>query len=285
MRLRIARQTINRSFSGDLALLLVLLVFAVFMAFPLVLTISNAFKPLDELWIFPPKLLPSQPTFRNFSDFFTVISNSVIPIQRYVFNTVFITAAGTAGNILLASMCAFVLAKKRFPGSRLMFQIIVLSLMFTGATTIPSYVLMAGLRIINTYWSILLPAFASSLGLYLMKQFMEEIPDELLEAARIDGASQWKTFWQIVMPMVKPAWLTLMLLSVQSLWNMGANSFIFDEPLKTLSYAITQIAAGGTARPGVAAAASVLMLVVPIGIFVFTQTSIIETMSHSGMKD
>lgn len=114
---------------------------------------------------------------------------------------------------------------------------------------------------------------------------MEELPDSVLESARIDGASQWKMFWTVVMPMVKPAWLTLLLLSVQSLWNTGASGFIFDEELKTLAYAVTQVAAGGTARAGAAAASSVLMLLVPISIFIFSQTSIIETMSRSGMKD
>ena len=163
---------------------------------------------------------------------------------------------------------------------------IVMALMFNGTVTaIPNYITMAKLKWIDTYLPMIVPAFASSLGLYLMKQFMEQIPDALLEAARIDGASQWHIFWRIVMPNVKSAWLTLMLLSVQSLWNTGSTSFVFSEELKTLAYALSQILAGGIARQGIGNAVSVLMMAVPIGIFLFTQSNIIETMSTSGMKD
>lgn len=285
-KLSMTKTKLNRSAAGNFILLAILLLFAVFISFPLVLTLGNSLKPLDELWIFPPKLVPKHPTFRNYSDFFTILSNSTVAASRYVFNTVFLTVVGTVGNIILSSMCAFSLAKKEFPGKKIMFQLVVLSLMFNGTVTaIPNYIVMSKLHLINTYGSLILPAVASSLGLYLMKQFMEELPDSVLESARIDGASQWKMFWTVVMPMVKPAWLTLLLLSVQSLWNTGASGFIFDEELKTLAYAVTQVAAGGTARAGAAAASSVLMLLVPISIFIFSQTSIIETMSRSGMKD
>ena len=285
MKLHLTRR-VNRSFGGTAALFLVLLIAAVFMALPMVLTVGNAFKPMDELWIFPPKLLPMSPTLKNFRDMMVVMNTSWVPVTRYLFNTVFITFAGTAGHIILASLCAYPLAKKSFPGRNLIFNMIVLALMFNATVTaIPNYITMAKLHWIDTYLSLILPALASPMGLYLMKQFMEQIPDSLLEAARIDGASGWKTFWRIVMPNVKSAWLTLMLLSVQSLWNMGASSFIFREELKTLAYAIGQIMAGGIARAGVGAAVAVVMMVVPIGIFIFTQSNVIETMSSSGLKD
>lgn len=217
---------------------------------------------------------------------FTIMSNSWVPFTRYIFNTVFITVVGTAGHIILASMCAFPLAKKKFPGGNIIFSIVVLSLMFNATVTaIPNYITMAALGWVNTYAAILVPAFAGPLGLYLMKQFMEQIPDALLESSRIDGASQWYTFWKIVMPMVKPAWLTLMLLSVQGLWNLGSSSFIFSEELKTLSFALGQIMAGGIARAGVGSAVALFMMIVPITIFIFSQSHIIETMSTSGMKD
>jgi ABC-type glycerol-3-phosphate transport system permease component len=257
-----------------------------FMVIPLVLIIGNSFKPLNELWIFPPKLLPMEPTLRNFQDMLTVMSDSVVPFSRYFFNTILVTVCGTAGHIILASMCAFPMAKKKFPGRNVLFNLIVLALMFNGTVTaIPNYITMASLRWINTYLALIVPAFAAPLGLYLMKQFMEQIPDALLEAARIDGASQWHIFWRIVMPNVKSAWLTLMLLSVQGLWNMGSTTYVFSEELKTLAYALSQILAGGIARQGVGNAVSVLMMTVPICIFLFTQSNIIETMSTSGMKD
>ena len=277
---------VNRSRAGTVVLFLVMLVFACFMAFPLALIISNSFKPLDELWVFPPKLIPTSPTLSNFRDMFTVMSSSWVPFLRYIFNTVFITVVGTAGHILLASMCAFPLAKKHFLGRELIFNIIVLALMFNGTVTaIPNYITMAKIGWIDTHLSLIVPAFAMPLGLYLMKQFMEQIPDSLLEAARIDGSSQWNTFWHIVMPNVKSAWMTLMLLCVQNLWGIGNTNFIYKEELKTLPYALNQIMAGGIARAGIGAAVSVFMMIVPIGIFIFTQSNIIETMSTSGMKD
>ena len=277
---------VNRSRAGTVVLFLVMLVFACFMAFPLALIISNSFKPLDELWVFPPKLIPQSPTMSNFRDMFTVMSGSWVPFLRYIFNTVFITAAGTAGHIILASMCAYPLAKKQFPGRKLIFNVIVLALMFNGTVTaIPNYITMAAIGWIDTHLSLIVPAFAMPLGLYLMKQFMEQLPDALLEAARIDGSTQWHTFWHIVMPNVKSAWMTLILLCVQSLWGIGNTNFIYKEELKTLPYALNQILAGGIARAGIGAAVSVFMMIVPIGIFIFTQSNIIETMSTSGMKD
>lgn len=285
-RMRVHKRRVNRSAGGTVLLFLVMLGFALFTASPLILSISNSFKPMDELWIFPPKLFPMQPTLKNYSDMMTVMSTSWVPFLRYVFNTVFITVTGTAGHVVLASMCAFPLAKKNFAGRKVIFNVIVLALMFNATVTaIPNYIIMAKLHWINTYLSLIVPTFAAPLGLYLMKQFMEQIPDSILEAARIDGAGQWTIFWRMAMPNVKAAWLTLTLLQVQSLWNMGASSFVFDEELKTLSYALGQILSGGIARAGVGAAVTVVMMLVPIIIFIATQSSIIETMSTSGMKE
>ena len=281
------RKKVNRSAGGTIALFICLVLMSSCMVIPMMITISNAFKPLDELWIFPPKLYAINPTLTNFRDMFSIMATSQVPFLRYVFNTLFITVAGTAGNILLSSMCAFVLAKKKFPGSILFFKLIVFSLMFSATVgEIVNYITMASLRWIDTYFSLIIPACASTLGLYLMKQFMEQVPDALLEAARIDGAGQWMVYSKIVMPNVKSATLTLILLSVQSLWGLGATPYIYKEELKTLPYALSQIlAAGGIARAGVGAAVSVFMMILPFAIFIFTQSNIIETMSSSGLKD
>lgn len=153
-------------------------------------------------------------------------------------------------------------------------------------TAIPCYIVMSKIGWIDSYYALIVPTFASTLGLYLIKQFMEtSVPDTLIEAASIDGASQWQTFWHIVLPCVKPALLTQMLLSVQSLWNLGSTTYIFSDEKKTLSYALDQIVSGGVARAGVGAAVTVFMMVVPITIFVICQNNIIDTMSTSGMKD
>lgn len=266
---------------------LILFVFAFFMAFPMLVIIGNAFKPLDELWVYPPKLLPSIPTMQNFKDMFTIMEDSWVPFFRYAFNSVFITTIGTAGHIILASMAAFPLAKKKFPGKNLIFNVIVFSLMFNASvTSIPNYITMAKIGWVDTPWALIVPAFASSLGLYLMKQFMEQmVPDTVLEAARIDGAGEGKIFFRIVMPMVKPAWLTLILFSFQSLWAIGNSPFIYSEELKTLQYALNNIKSAGLARAGAYAAGTLIMMLVPITIFLLTQSRIVETMATSGMKD
>lgn len=277
---------VNRSRLGTVVLFIVLLIFACVMAFPMALIIANAFKPQDELWVFPPRLIPNNPTLENFRNMFTVMSSSQVPFVRYIFNTVLITAVGTVGHIILSSMCAFPLAKKKFPGRNVIFQIIVLALMFNATVTaIPNFLTMSWLHWINTYLALIVPAFGAPIGLYLMKQFIEQLPDSLLEAARIDGAGQWQSFWKIVMPNVKAAWLTLFLLSFQSLWGIGATSYIFKEELKTLPYALSQILSSGISRAGVGAAVSVFMLIVPVCIFIFSQSNIIETMASSGMKE
>lgn len=281
---------VSRSKSGTFVLIVFLGIVAIFMALPMVYTISNSLKPRDELFVFPPKIFPTNPTFRNFRDMFTFFSSSNVPFLRYAFNSVLVTTIGTFGHIIISSMAAFVLAKKKFPGRKQIFNLIVFSLMFnTVVTAIPNYIIMSYLGWIDTYASLIVPAFGMSLGLYLMKQFMEQIPDTLLEAAKIDGANQLTIFFRIVMPNVKSAWLTLLLLSVQNLWPMGESNFIYKEELKTLAYALGQIQGAGTAvsiaRAGVGAAVSVFMMIIPILIFIFSQSNIIETMSSSGMKD
>lgn len=276
---------IRRSRAGNIAMALVLGVVAAFMSLPLIYAISNAFKPYDELFMFPPRFFVRNPTMENFVELFDIMEGSWVPFSRYLFNSVLVTAAGTLGHILLSSACAYSLSKIRFKGSDLVFSLIVLSLMFSSVvTTVPNYILMSKLHLIDTYWSIILPAFQSSLGLYLMKQFIDSVPDALLEAAKIDGASEFSVFIKIVMPLIKPAWLTLMILSVQNLWNT-ISPFIYSDEMKTLPHALSQIVAGGIARAGVGSAVAVLTMTVPVVCFVLSQSNIIETMGTSGMKE
>ncbi|MGL4737112.1 MAG: carbohydrate ABC transporter permease [Cellulosilyticaceae bacterium] len=286
MRKLFKRKAPNRSKTGDLFVNLVLIFVGIFMALPLVYTISNAFKPLDEIFLFPPKFFVMNPTLENFQDLFILMSKSWVPFSRYIFNTVFITIVGTIGNLMVCSLAAYALAKHKFPGSKVIFELIVLSLMFSPhVTAIPNYLIMSGLGWVDTYKAIIVPAFATSLGLFLMKQFMEQIHDSMLEAARIDGASEWYIFLHIAMPMVKPAWLTLIIFSVQSLWNIRGSNFIYEEQLKTLPFALQQILQGGIARAGIGAAVTLLIMIVPITLFIITQSNIIETMGSSGIKE
>jgi ABC-type glycerol-3-phosphate transport system permease component len=278
---------LNRSAGGNIAINILLCLMGVFMVLPMVYAVSNSLKPLNELWIYPPKFFVENPTFSNFKNLFNMMNDSWVPFSRYVANTVFISVVGTLGHVFLSSLCAYALAKHDFPGKNILFKMVVFSLMFsTVVTAVPNFLIMAKLRLIDTHWSIILPAFSSSLGLYLMKQFMEaNIPDTLIEAAHIDGAKEGTVFFRIVMPLVKPAWLTLMIFSFQGLWGATATSTIRSEELKTLNYALSQVVAGGVARQGASAAASVIMMIVPILVFITTQSNIVETVATSGMKD
>lgn len=278
---------LNRSPGGNIAILFFLALVGVFMALPLVYSVSSALKPLDELWMYPPRFFVHNPTFKNFRDLFDLMGDNWVPFSRYVFNTFFVSIVGTFGHVILSSLCAYALAKHNFPGRNFLFQMVVLSLMFSAVVTqVPSFLIMSKMKLINTFGAYILPAFCSSLGLYLMKQFIEtSIPDSLLEAARIDGAGEGRIFWRVVMPLVKPAWLTLIIFSFQGLWNTSATVLIQREELKTLNNALSQIVSGGIARTGTAAAAAVIMMVVPILVFVISQGSIVETVATSGMKD
>lgn len=282
----IKRRKPNRSISGDIALYVFLLIVAFIMAFPIIYAVSSALKPLDELFKFPPKIFAQNPTLDNFSDLFVTMGKSWVTFSRYLFNTVWITFAGTAGHLIIASMGAFVLAKYDFPGGQTFFKLVTVAMMFTGyVTQIPNYLILNKLGWIDTYWAIIIPAFASPMGLFLMKQFMEGLPTSLIEAAKIDGANEWRVFTGIVMPNVKPAWMTLIIFSVQALWNNKAATYIYSEERKTLVYALQQIQAGGIARTGQGAAVLVVVMVVPIAIFIFSESQILETMASSGLKD
>ena len=287
LRTRNHKVVLNRSAGGDAGISFFLILMGAFMFLPMLYVIMQSLKPLDELWMFPPRFYVTNPTLENFSDLFSLMNTSWVPFSRYIFNTVLITAAGTFGNLILASMAAYALAKLKFPGCNWMFQIIVLSLMFHQTVNqVTHFIILTTMRMVDTYWAIIIPALATRIGLYLMKQFMESsVSDAVLESARLDGASEFKTFLVIAMPMVKPAWLTLIIESFKGLWNTGASVYIQSEQLKTFNYAIQQIVSGGVARAGAGAAATVVMMIVPITVFVVTQSSIIETMGSSGMKD
>ena len=287
LRTRNHKVVLNRSVGGDVGITVVLAIFGVFMFLPMYYTIIQALKPLNELFYFPPRFYVVNPTLTNFSDLFNLMGDSWVPFSRYIFNTVLISVGGTFGNLVLASLCAYALAKIDFPGAKGFFWLIQKSLMFTATVTgIVNFITLSMIGWIDTYLAIIVPAWCSTLGLYLMKQFMESnISTEVLESARLDGASELRTFWSIAMPMVKPGWLTLIVYSFQGLWNSGQSSFIYSEQLKTLNHAISQITAGGVARAGATAASTVVMMIVPILVFVISQSNIIETMGSSGMKD
>ncbi len=261
LRTRNHKVVLARSAGGDAGITVLLVILGVFMFLPMLYVIMQSLKPLDELWMYPPRFIVTSPTLKNFRDLFTLMNISWVPFSRYIFNTVLVSVAGTFGHLLLASINATV-------------------------TTITSFILMSELHWLDTYWALIVPAWGSTLGLYLMKQFMDtNVNDSVLESARLDGAREFRIFWTIAMPMVKPAWLTLIIYSFQGLWNAGASMYIYSEQYKSFNYAIGQITAGGIKRAGASAASQVIMMLVPITVFVISQSNIIETMGSSGMKD
>ena len=276
----------NRSVGGTAFLLLFILAFAIFAVFPVAFMVGNAFKPMRELYRYPPTVLPQNPTGQNFKDLLVYASESLVPFTRYLYNTGVLVILGCLGQILLSAMAAFPLAKSEFRGKKLMSSMVVYALMFSGAVTaVPNYLILTKLGLVDSLWAIILPSFASTLGLYLMQNFMEMLPDSLIEAAKIDGASYFKTLTAIILPVVKPALMTVFIFTFQNLWGNTGGSYLYTENIKPLSYMLSRIAATGIARQGMASAASLLLFILPVLIFIITQSNVMETMATSGMKD
>lgn len=280
------QKQLNRSAAGNGILFLLMGICGVFMALPLVMIVNNALKPLDEIFVYPPRIFVNHPTLENFSDLFVMMNTTWVPFSRYIFNTIIITGTGTVGHVILASLAAYPLSKHDFPGKKILFKLVVLSLMFSWTVTqIPNYMIISWLNLNNTYLALILPAFQMGMGLYLMKQFIDQIPDSLIESCRLDGGSEFQTFWKIIMPNVKPAWLTLAIFQFQQMWGNTGYSFLRDEQLKPMQYALQQITAGGAARAGAAAAVQFIVAAIPIIFFLVCQSNILETMTTSGIKE
>ena len=276
----------NRSVGGTVFLLIFIALFAVFALFPVLFMVGNAFKPMRELYRYPPTVLPQNPTGRNFKDLLEYASDSLVPFTRYLFNTGALVVLGCLGQILLSAMAAFPLAKSDFRGKKLMSSLVVYALMFSGAVTaVPNYIILTKLGLMDSLWAVILPSFASTLGLYLLQNFMEMLPDSLIEAAKIDGASYFKTLLTIILPVVKPALMTVFIFTFQSLWGNTGGSVLYTENIKPLSYMLSRIASTGIARQGMASASSLLTFMLPVLIFIITQSNVMETMATSGMKD
>ncbi len=271
---------------------ILLLPLAAFMLLPIIFIFSSAFKPPDELFAFPPRLFVVNPTLKNFTDLLSKLSNSGIPITRYLFNSILITLVTVAASILLSSMAAYALSKKRFKLKPTLFAINSVALMFVPiAVTIPRFLVIEKLNLLDTFWVHILPVLAMPVGLFLLKQFMDGIPDEVIEAAQIDGASDWWIYWRIILPMIQPAIATIAILTFQAAWNNAeiSTTYINNESLRTLAFYLstlttTTTGANAVAGQGIAAAAALLMFLPNLVIFIFLQSQVMSTMSHSGLK-
>lgn len=279
------KKRINRTPLGNAVILIFLAIIGSFMLLPIVYTVVTAFKPVNEIFLYPPKFMVQRPTLANFVTMIEIAQETWIPFERSLFNSLFVSIFGTACYIIIASMAAYPLAKKKSKWIYFYYQILVLAILFRPeVTSTPLYIIMSSLGLINTYSSIIFPVLAQSFGVFLMRQFMVTIPDDTLEAAKVDGASEYRIFLSIIMPMVKPAWLTLVIFTFNSLWNTGDTQYIYDESMKTITSVLQSISSAGIARAGAGAAVALILMIPPVVVFIISQSSVIETMSHSGIK-
>lgn len=276
----------NGSTAGTVAIFIFLILLGIFMIFPLYYAILQSFKPIHELFVFPPKLYVLEPTLVNYESMFKIASSLWVPLSRYIFNSVFVTVVITISNMFVCCCAAFVLAKYRFPGSGAINKIIVTALLFTSnALWIMQFLVMATLGMIDTYWALILPSVAMPMNLFLMRQSISTIHDSMIEAARVDGAGIFRICWGIVIPNSKPAMMTLLIFAFQAAWAVQGGVLVYSEELKTLPTIMQQISASGIARQGVTFATAVLLMIPPLVVFMIAQGNVMETMANSGIKD
>ncbi len=291
LRMKVAKKKSYKRFTrsrvANVLFVSFLLLAGLFMVLPLIYSVMTSFKPLDELMAFPPKFYVVRPTTYNYTVLPSLLDNLQVPFSRYAFNTVFISVAITVGHVILSGMAAFTLSNCKHKLISVVFWSVQVALLFNGYTLgIPQYLIFSKLGIIDTYWVYILPALQSTTGVFLMKQYMDvSVPKALMEAALLDGAGYYRIFWTLVMPLVKPAWLTLALFAFRDAWAIQPGGTIFSENLKTLPVAMNQIAASGIARSGSVMAATVLLMIPPILVYLVSQSNVMETMSSAGMKD
>ena len=272
-----------------IAVYLVLLVLVCFISLPLIYLISTAFKPLNELYVFPPRFFVREPTLKNFGDLVLSLSSSAVPFSRYAFNSLLITSLTVAGTIFVSTLGAYAMVKHHPPGSKPLFNLVIATMMFSPyVTQIPRYLVVNYLGLVDSYAALILPNLAVAYNFFLIKQFVEQFPKDLIEAARIDGAGEFYTYWKIVMPALAPAWSTLIVFSFVSSWNDFFSPLIYlsDQAKKTLPLALNTIS-GGTAtigRAGAVSAATMLMTIPTVIVFTLMQRKVMETIVHSGIK-
>lgn len=285
-RMKASNKQAGKKAGGTVFIFILLFVLGAFMILPIYLTLVMSVKPVEELFVFPPKLYTLNPTLDNFKDMFDTLNEMWVPFSRYVFNSVFVTAAVTVSQCVFSAMAAFVLSKYKFPGSRFLNSVIIIALLYqSNVIYIMQYIVMNKLHLINTYWALILPSVASPICVFLMRQSISQLPDSIIESAKVDGAGAFTICWKIVMPNQKPALMTLIIFAFQAAWNIQGGSFVYDESLKTLPTVVQQAAESGLARAGVAMASSVFMLLPPVIIFMAAQKYVIETMAYSGIKE
>jgi ABC-type glycerol-3-phosphate transport system permease component len=265
---------------------------SVFMGLPLVFIFSQALKPIDELFLYPPRFFVEKPTLMNFVDLFKETSVTVIPMTRYLFNSIVISCSIVFASVMISTMAGFALSKLDFKMKKIIFEVNIIALMFVpAAVAIPRYFIINNIGLTDNMFGHILPVLAMPVGLFLIKQFIDQIPDALIEAARVDGATNFYIFRKLIVPMVIPAIATVSILAFQMAWNNTETSEIFmnQESLKTFAFYMSTLAGNmgndnTVAGQGMAAAASAIMFLPNLIIFLIMQSKVIDTMAHSGIK-
>lgn len=268
--------------------LLVLL--SIFMLLPLIYIFNHAFKPYHELFIYPPNIFVREPSIQNFIELVNITKSTAVPVTRYVFNSLVVTALAVVAITIVSAMCAYPISKHKFPGHKAVFATILLTLLFVPeVVSIPRYLIVSHLGIFNTYWGHVLPLVAVPTGVFLMKQFIDQLPDELLDSAKIDGAKEFTLFLRIVIPVIMPAVATVGIIAFNSAWTNGETSSMFmqDEEMRTFPFYVETLTSGlanSVARQGAAAAAAMILFLPNLIMFLAFQSKVIATMAHSGIK-
>ncbi len=268
----------------------ILVPLAVFMIMPVVYIFSQALKPLDELFMFPPRFFVQKPTLKNFSDLFRAASSTGVPMMRYLVNSILVTVTAIFATIVITTSTGYALSKKTFKAKKALFSINQTALMFVAvAVAIPRYLIIDAIGLNDTFWVHIIPYLAMPVGLFLVKQFIDQVPDELIEAAKIDGANDLNIIFKIIIPLIKPALATVSILTFQMIWNSteSSNIYIITETKKTFAFYLTTLTANqavSIAGAGMAAAAGLIMFLPNLVIFVVMQSRVMDTMSHSGIK-
>ena len=274
---------------GQIKIMVALLPLVLFMFLPILFIANHAFKPMDELFAFPPTFIVRNPTIENFTKLVKFSRTAGIPFSRYVFNSLFVTIITVVMSLIFTTMAAFALAKLKFKGRDLMMQINQIALMFVAtAVLIPRYLVICNLGLIDNIWAHVLPLLAYPVSLFLVKQFVEQVPDALIEAAYIDGATDFMIYRKLIIPMIKPAMATATILAFQQVWaNMeSSNYYINDDSMKTLTFYMNSLVNvnNTVSGQGMAAAATLILFVPNLVLFVILQNKVMNTMAHSGIK-
>ena len=280
----------DRFHKGQLPFFIILIAFSMLMILPILFIINHAFKPQSELFAYPPTFFVRNPTLDNFIELSRIVSNSGVPFSRYIINSLLVTSIGVFLAVLFTALSAYGLAKLHFKGKKLLFEINTISLMFVPiAVQIPRYIVVAQSGMIDTYLAHIFPLITMPVAMFLIKQFIDQIPNDFIEAARIDGASEMQIFIKVIIPMSAPARATVAILAFQLIWNDTSTStlFINDESLRTLAFFLQTLTSGvgnTVAGQGMAAAASLIMFIPNLILFVILQSQVMSTMAHSGIK-